>query len=673
MGTKQHGVTAGTERVSVPVSRTDRRRRRTWSLWLLLLAAAVLVYGLVVIAPAAIGIRGDLLRGRSAMERGRTELRAADARAAAASFAQGHDLFSAAEGRARGPLLRPVSWLPVVGRTLDAVTAIAGSGATTAQAAGLVAEAMADLPGGLEGLAPAGGRIPLERIPPLARSAQEAEDLMKGAVERLGASPDSLLIGPVAEARRDAERQVGDVEDAVRTAAGLLAGLPEFLGSEGPRTYFFGAGNPAELRGTGGHIGAYSLLTVRDGRLRFSPFEPVDRVPHAPLGQVPPPNEDYARNYDQFRDQGHFWSSVNVMPDFPSVAQAILNGYESGTGRRLDGVIVVDPFALAALLDATGPVDLPGYGVQIDAANVVPFTTNEAYSLFDDSARRKRVLGDVARVAFERFMAQPVDVQDLRGLLEAMGDRHVQVYSEEPAMEDALRSTPAGGTLVPPGSDGDFVSIVISSGAGSKVDFYQRRHIDFAVALHDDGSATATTEVVLRNTAPTEGQPAYVLGTPGVIEEPGDSIALLNLYCGTDCLPGDGRLNGEPIDLPIHTDLGARYVQHYYPVRAGEEVALEVGWDDPTAWVGNSSGGSFRTTFANQRTVAPAVVRIRIEPPPGMDVVEATEPLRIVDGVAVYEGTLDSRVDLEVEFAPSLPMRLWRNVIRFLDTPVVEV
>jgi hypothetical protein len=102
-------------------------------------------------------------------------------------------------------------------------------------------------------------------------------------------------------------------------------------------------------------------------------------------------------------------------------------------------------------------------------------------------------------------------------------------------------------------------------------------------------------------------------------------------------------------------------------------VALEVGWDDPTAWVGNSSGGSFRTTFANQRTVAPAVVRIRIEPPPGMDVVEATEPLRIVDGVAVYEGTLDSRVDLEVAFAPSLPMRLWRNVIRFLDTPVVEV
>ena len=92
------------------------------------------------------------------------------------------------------------------------------------------------------------------------------------------------------------------------------------------------------------------------------------------------------------------------MPDFPSVAQAILNSYEAATGERLDGVILADPFAEAALLEATGPVRLPGYDVEIDADNVVAFTTNEAYSLFTDSVRRKRVLGDVARAAFERFV-----------------------------------------------------------------------------------------------------------------------------------------------------------------------------------------------------------------------------------------------------------------------------
>ena len=74
---------------------------------------------------------------------------------------------------------------------------------------------------------------------------------------------------------------------------------------------------------------------------------------------------------------------------------------------RLDGVILADPFAEAALLEATGPVQLPGYDVEIDADNVVAFTTNEAYSLLTDSVQRKEVLGDVARAAFERFVTQP--------------------------------------------------------------------------------------------------------------------------------------------------------------------------------------------------------------------------------------------------------------------------
>jgi Protein of unknown function (DUF4012) len=87
---------------------------------------------------------------------------------------------------------------------------------------------------------------------------------------------------------------------------------------------------------------------------------------------------------------GRFWTSINVMPDFPSVAQAILNSYEAATGERLDGVILADPFAEAALLEATGPVQLPGYDVEIDADNVVAFTTNEAYSLLTNPVQVRR-------------------------------------------------------------------------------------------------------------------------------------------------------------------------------------------------------------------------------------------------------------------------------------------
>ena len=368
------------------------------------------------------------------------------------------------------------------------------------------------------------------------------------------------------------------------------------------------------------------------------------------------------------------------MPDFPSVAREILNSYQVATGERLDGVILADPFALAALLAASGPVQLPGHDLVIDAGNVVPFTTNRAYSLLTDPTARKRLLGDVAKAAFGRFIAQPsADLQDMEVLLQAAANGHLLVYSEDPVMEKGLLATPTGGALVPADSQGDLVSVVVNSAAGSKVDFYEQRDIRYSVVLDGDGSARATLELALSNHAPTSGQPAYVIGpipASGRVGpilkrlEPGESVALVNVYCGPDCLPGEARLDGAPTTVGSAVDLGMRYVQDYYAIPSGEKRSLNVTWDDPRAWFGNSSGGVYRLTFANQVTIRPTTVRIRIEPPPGMRIVSASSPLRVVDGSALYEGELGSDLDLNVTFNPPMPVRLWRNVIRFLNRPV---
>lgn len=48
----------------------------------------------------------------------------------------------------------------------------------------------------------------------------------------------------------------------------LAEHLPGFLGAKESRRYLIGAQNPAELRGTGGLIGAIGELTVHDGAAR---------------------------------------------------------------------------------------------------------------------------------------------------------------------------------------------------------------------------------------------------------------------------------------------------------------------------------------------------------------------------------------------------------------------
>ena len=75
-------------------------------------------------------------------------------------------------------------------------------------------------------------------------------------------------------------------------------------------------------------------------------------------------------------------------------------------------------------------------------------------------------------------------------------------------------------------------------------------------------------------------------------------------------------------------------------------------------------------TFTNQVTIRPATLNLRIEPPQGMQIVSTSPPLHIVDGAAVYEGEPGERLDVEIEFRPPFAVRMWRNLTRFLTTPV---
>jgi Protein of unknown function (DUF4012) len=682
-GTRQGTATTDPDEhpAESPPKRRRPRRRNVVALGLVLGAVGLLAISLTMTVRE---VRGDLLRGRSAMEQGGAQLFGGDAEAASDSFREGRQLFVRAENRTNGFAFRAMGWLPIVGRTSDAIIAVADSAGMAADAAIVLSDAAAETPGGLSGLAPSRGRIPIERFPPLAHAAADADELMTAAAVRLEGAPTSLLLGPVGPARREAQSELRELSETIHTASLLLRGLPTFMGAEGPQTYFFGAQNPAELRGTGGLIGAYSILRIDAGLFHFSPFVPIHGLAQPPLRSIPSPNEDYSANYDQFRHGGRFWTSINIMPDFPSVAQAILNSYEAATGERLDGVILADPFAEAALLEATGPVRLPGYDVEINASNVVAFTTNEAYSLLTDPAQRKEVLGDVARAAFERFVTQPSpDKEDLAGFLEAVGGRHIQVFSDHPLVQQGLIATPVAGALRPEGADDDLVSAVVNSAAGSKVDFYQDRSIRYDVELLEDGSAAATLDLTLRNEAPVSGQPPYVIGPfqshgegagpilPNLVA--GESVALVNVYCGADCVPQEARMDGARVSVRTNVDLGMRYVQHYYSIRSGEQHTFRLRWDDPSTWEGNSSGGTYGMTFMNQITIRPPRLSLTIAPPQGMQVVSVSAPLRIDGDSAVYEGEPGPRLDVEIEFAPSLPVRLWRNVTRFLTTPVFEL
>jgi Protein of unknown function (DUF4012) len=651
-------------RPSPPPPRRRRHRIRTGLLVLVGVAVAILIL-LGVTALATAGIRGDLADGRSSLQRGRRALSSGELDPAGRSFSEAKATFERASAATQQGLAGVIGTLPIVGRNLDVARGVADAGAELATAGTDLVDAVHGLPSGLGSLAPQNGALPLAAIDTVSAGLASAAGHAATATRAIRATPDTLLVPQVSEARFLAERQVASAATSLRAADLLVRGLPSFAGADGPKRYFFVAESPAEQRGTGGIWGAYAIATAQDGRFTFSPFEPIESLPVVAPPDVPAPNEDYARNYDQYGGAG-YWQDMNMTPDFPSAAKAALATWEVLHGERLDGVISADPFALQSLLSVTGPAKVPGLGITIDANDVVRFTTNEAYIRYQGSSGlRKAVLGRVAGTAFQRFLdLDQHGIGRLRAAANAAAGGHLQIYSTDPTFQRGLELAHADGSLL--AADGDLLSVVVNSRSGSKVDFYAKRSIDYDVRLGGTGEAIATTTMTLENDAPTRRIPGHVT-MPLIAGQPGDNVSLTTFSCVAPCGLVSATRDGKEIGMRAGSELGYPWFQDFSTVPAGTTRVLEVTTHERGVWQGTGAAGSYRLTILNQTTVKPTPYRVTIHAPAGTRITWTSEPMRLDGGTAVWEGTPESRTVLEVRFSAPIPLRWWRELLRPLQ------
>ncbi len=644
-----------------------RAGRRRHALWILLSALAIVVIASVVSATFTLA---SLSRGRDALAAGRTDLVDGDPAGARERFAAAEDAFRAAQGTGGAPWLRAVSLVPFVGRTPDTISLLAEAGMSTARAGTEIAEAVATLPDGLASLSPADGVIPLDRIAALAEPVARARALTSAALSTVRRSAGHLVMAPVAGGRADALEALTGLDGQLAVAADVLGGLPAFLGADGPRTYLFGAVNPAESRGGGGLLGAYSLLSVDGGRFHFGRFSPTQQLPLLEVADLPGATADYADNYAHYREGDGFWLNANMTPDFPSFAATMAEAYRTATGRRVDGVITADPFALEALLTATGPTLIPGLQVRVSADNVVSFVTNVAYRRIRDPRERKQVLGAVAASVVGRFLDRPdPSLFALKNLAATASAGHIQLWSDDDQLQSGLRASGVGGAFDPP--PGDLLAVVQNNASATKLDFYQQRRIGYDVRLGPDGTAEADLAIDLHNEAPISGYPPYVIGpAPGVTSSAGENIAILQVYCGDGCRVRSASVDGESVDTGLHEELGHPYLATYQRIASGATSALREQLTLPDAWEGNSSGGIYRLHVAAQALINPDDVQVTIAPPEGMHATEMSPGLSAEGDVVRYRGKPGSDVDLWVRFRPDLPVRVWRDLTRFLTSPI---
>ncbi len=472
-------------------------RRRSRRRWLIAGVLGLLVVGWLVVAGVTLlGARRDAQAGLSLLKGARDDLGASKLVRATAlvPVEQARADFDRAHDRTGSWLLAPLKILPVVGRQIRSIDALAGS---AAEVTGVGVSTMKSSRAAIQGQQPGGpGRVAL--IKKLGVIAARSNARLK----TVDLGPSDALFSPLANARNDFSTELARLSGALRDLGAASNGLTPML--EGPSRYLVFAANNAEMRAGSGMFLSVGVLEIENGAFSLSDMSSTADIT-LPPGAVPITG-DFAARWG-WTHPNEEWRNLAMTPRFDASASLAVEMWKYHTGQDVDGVLAIDPVALQSLLRATGPVDVEGTTVSADSVLQEVFLDQYRSSGDDiaNAARRER-LGAIARSTVDALDRGGWDTVTLIDQLRAASQgRHILAWSADTKQERGWKGIGIDGEL----SD-DSVLLAVLNRGGNKLD--QFLHITSRIELDPRPSGTVVTiRATLSNQTPPD-LPRYVAG-----------------------------------------------------------------------------------------------------------------------------------------------------------------
>jgi hypothetical protein len=594
---------------------TPRRSRRRLVVPVAIVGGAVvLVVG--VYAVMVLVARGDVNQGidaanagLAAARQGDTVLAAKEFDQARQSFADAHDLLDAWWGK---PVLA-VPGAAQQARALDQMSEIgitlAASGNRTSLAADPAATRMT------------GGTVPLEKIAALEAPLTEARQSLRVAGHELGDIDATWLVAPIDDKLSELRSKV---THAARDAAtGILAAkvVPALLGADGQtKRYFIAFQTPAEQRASGGIIGNYAVVSFTDGHLtkdvsgRDGDLNAGGEGHRTITGPA-----DYVARYGQYNPQST-WQNVTFSPDWPSVADVIEQLYPQSGGVPVDGAISVDPAALAAFLQLTGPVTVDGLDMPLTADNAKDFLLRDQYLKYPDLQERVDILGNAVDAVIDRLQHGDLPGAATIGkvLAPMVRQGRLKVQSVDAAGEQFLTRIHADGALPP--VRGDFAGIATQNASGNKIELFLHRSLTYE-AVVDPVTKTvhAVATITLRNDAPSSGLPDYIIKSSSQEQLPlGHYRGIMSFY--TPLALQQASIDGVPMTPVTETERGRNVITRVVDLDSGGTATIRLELAGPVQLPKVKDGRRYRLTVWHQPTIEPDEVKLQVsgKPPSGL-------------------------------------------------------
>lgn len=278
---------------------------------------------------------------------------------------------------------------------------------------------------------------------------------------------NAIGLGSVVPLVQKLDRLAPQLPTALRYANTVMSSLPGLLGITRPAHYLFFDMDSDELRPSGGFLGNYAVITVKQGRLVGGIHLKDVTTLDCPAGRGQCPYQQIPAYYAwmDIAPSAFGMRDANLSPDYPTSAKLVMAQYQRESGRTVDGVIMITPAIIKEVLALTGPIAVPGFSPAVNATNlqdvihyyhIISGTTNADPGTTGTTSRKviDTLLGSalLRRVASLSAHQQNVIV---RALLQGLVTKDVQVYLVDPAMESLLSALHRDSAIpMPTGTDG---------------------------------------------------------------------------------------------------------------------------------------------------------------------------------------------------------------------------
>jgi hypothetical protein len=423
------------------------------------------------------------------------------------------------------------------------------------------------------------GGIDLAQVAALQGPLRRVDGVLTGGLHRLDRSQSPWLVHPLATRLQLVTSKVAKAQNSASLADQATAAAPSLFGGNGTRHYMLMLTDPAESRGLGGLVVSYSIVTADQGHLTLSPIQDISQL-NAAIDQNGTPKlttpADYVARYGQF--PAAYTQNVTYSPDLPTVTDVMAQLWAHTGGPPLDGVLVVDPAAMASLLNFSGPVQAAGIG-QLDAANAEQILEKGQYVAYPSPTQqvaRRNALGDALKQALSRVTAGtlpgPRSLADTLDPDVRAGD--LLFWSLHPSEQPLLERIGLAGRFPTP-SGGDLLAVVTNNAATNKIDAYLQRTISDQVQYNpSNGQIAATVHVELHNGAPSQGLSTEVIGSyTGSGRPPGTAREWLSLYSPLQ-LSGTTLGGGGAASVGTVPELGVQTYSTFVNVPAGGSATV---------------------------------------------------------------------------------------------------